>query len=145
MNKNIRFIVAGLLTATMVFAPVAGIAQDKPDKPKAPAAGNAPEKPASVARAIPMRGTVAAVDKDAKTVTVGERVFHVNAETKVMKGNDAATLAEVKVGDVIGGNYTKGDDGKLTAKMIRFGAKPSPAEPTDKKAKAAEKANPNAE
>jgi len=144
MNKHLRFIVAGLLMATMVLAPVAGIAQDKPDKPKAPAAGIAPEKSAPATRAIPMRGTVAAVDKEAKTVTVGERVFHLNAETKVMKGNDAATLADVKVGDVIGGNYTKGDDGKLTAKMIRFGAKPSSAEQTDK-AKAAEKAKPNAE
>ena len=127
MKKNVRFLTAGLLVVTMVLAPAVGMAQDKP---KTPPAGSAPEKPAApaapVARALPFRGTVAAVDKAAKTVTVGERVFHIASDTKLMKGSQAAMLADINVGDAISGNYTKADDGKLTAK--------SPAgEQTDKK------------
>ena len=132
MKKSTRFLVAGLLTATMFVAPVIAIAQDKPAKPKTPAAGSAPEKPTPTTRAFPFRGTVAAVDKDAKTVTVGERVFHVSTETKLTKGNQAATVAEIAVGDAISGNYIKADDGKLTAKVMRVGPKPS-AEQSDKR------------
>ena len=136
-------LVAGLLMATMLVAPVASIAQDKPEKPKTPASA---DKPAPATRAIPFRGTVAAVDKEAKTVKVGERVFHVSPETKLTKGNQSATVAEITVGELISGNYTKGDDGKLTAKMMRIGAKVDSAEQPDKKSKATEKnAKPDAQ
>ena len=126
MKKYTRFLVAGLLTASMFLAPVMAIAQEKSEKPKTPAAD--PEKAAPTARAVPFRGTVAAVDKNAKTVSVGERVFHISPETKLMKDNQAATVADIAVGDAIAGNYTKGDDGKLTAKMMRVGPKPAAAQ-----------------
>ena len=130
MKKSTRFLVAGLLATSMFLGPVMAIAQEKSEKPKTPAAGS--EKPAPATRAIPFRGTVAAVDKDAKTVTVGERVFHISSETKLTKGTQAATVAEIAVGDAIAGNYTKSDDGKLTAKMMRVGPKPASA-PVEKK------------
>jgi hypothetical protein len=126
---------AGLLATTMVLAPAVGIAQEKP---KAPPAGNAEGKPNPGARPVPFRGTVAAVDKNAKTVTVGERVFHISSETRLIKNSQPATLADIAVGDAIAGNYTKGDDGKLTAKMVRFGQRP-PAERPPQKDKPAEK------
>jgi hypothetical protein len=130
MNKNLRMLSTGLLAAAMVLAPALGLAQEKP---KAPPGSNAEEKPAPAARPIPFRGTVAAVNKGAKTVTVGERVFHISSETKVVKNDQPATLDDVSVGDVIAGNYLKGDDGKLTAKMVRFGPKPETAERPPKK------------
>jgi hypothetical protein len=130
MKKNTRFLVAGLLTATMLIAPVAALAQEKSEKPNTPAAGA--DRPAPANRALPFRGTVAAVDKDAKTVTVGKMVLHVSSETKLTKAEKPATVADIVVGDVIGGNYTKGEDGKLTAKMMRVGPKP-PAAPVEKK------------
>ena len=139
MKKSTNFLTAAFLTVTMVLAPAVTIAQDKPEKPQVPAAGSAPDKPAPATRAIPFRGTVAGVDKDAKTVTVGERVFHISAETKLTKGNQTATVGEIAVGDVIAGNYTKGDDGKLTAKMMRVGPKPDAPQQANKKAKATEK------
>ena len=132
MKKSTRFLVAGLLTVSMFLGPVLAIAQEKSEKPKTPPAGSAPEKPGPVARTIPVRGNVAAVDKDANTVTVGKQVFHISSETKVTKGNQAATIADLAVGDAIAGNYTKADDGKLTAKMVRVGPKPG-GEPTEKK------------
>lgn len=138
MKKSTRFLVAGLLMATMALAPVVAIAQDKPDKPKTPAPGSAADKPSPAARGLPFHGTVAAVNKEAKTVTVGKQVFHISSETKLTKGNQPVMVADIAVGDIIAGNYTKGDDGKLTAKMIRVGLK-SAAEQPDKKAKATEK------
>ena len=139
MNKRIRVLVAGLLTATIFVAPVASIAQDKTEKPKTPATGNATERPTPATRGLPFRGKVAAVDKEAKSVKVGEQVLHISPETKLTKDNQTITVADIAVGDAIAGNYTKGDDGKLTARMMRVGAKPSAAEPADKKANATEK------
>lgn len=136
MNSNLRIVLAGLLTAAIVLAPAAGIAQEKP---KTPPPSKAETKPAPSVRTIPFRGTVTVVDQATKTVTVGERVFQITSETKVMKSDQPATLGDVKVGDAIAGNYLKGDDGKLTAKMIRFGPKP---EPTEKPAKPAKPAKP---
>jgi len=134
---------AGVLAAAFVLAPTVGFAQDKP---KAPAAGSAPEKPPqSHNRPPPFRGTVAAVDKAAKTVTVGERTFHISSETKLFNGNRPGTLDEIKAGDPISGNFVKGKDGKLTAKTIRFGARPKHEGQPDKKGKSVEKKNAVAE
>lgn len=135
MKKNSRILLAGLLLTAMVLAPVAGIAQDKP---KVPPGSVAPEKPSASARPLPFRGTVAAVDKAAKTVKVGERVFHISAETQLTKSGKPATIGDVAVGDPITGSYTKGDDGKLTAKTLRFGPKSESAEKPAKKEKSAE-------
>jgi hypothetical protein len=144
MKKSIRILVAGILAASMFLGPVNAMAQEKSDKPKTPGAG--PEKAAPATRAVPFRGTVASVDKDAKTITVGERVFHVSSETKLVKGNQAATVADIAVGDAIAGNYTKGDDGKLTAKMMRVGPKPDGVQVEKKPAeKKKDKAAPSAE
>lgn len=133
MKKNIlRIPVAGLLAVAMVLAPVAGIAQDKPKK--APDSNEA-AKPAPTPKAVPFRGKIGAIDQSAMTLTVGERVFHVTSETKITKAGKTATLADVAVGDPVAGNYLKGDDGKLTAKMLRFGPKPEESESTAKKTK----------
>ncbi|HEX5222671.1 MAG TPA: hypothetical protein VFZ59_24155 [Verrucomicrobiae bacterium] len=132
MKKKTQTLVAGLLMATLFFAPVAAIAQDKSEKPKTPAAGGAPDKSTPATRVLPFNGHVAAVDKDTKTVTVGKQVIHVSAETKLTKGNQSVTVADIAVGDAIAGSYTKGDDGKLTAKMMRVGPKPDSAQ-TEKK------------
>jgi Domain of unknown function (DUF5666) len=137
MNKNIRIVLAGLLTTAIVLAPAVSSAQEKP---KTPPAGSAEAKPAAGPRAIPFRGTVAAVDKTAMTVTVGERVFHVASETKVFKNNQPATVGEIAVGDNVTGNYTKADDGKLTAKLLRAGLRAEPAKPP-KSSKDADKQN----
>jgi len=137
MKKNPGLLMAGVLAAAFVLAPVVGFAQDKP---KAPAAGSAPEKPRqSHDRPAPFRGSVAAVDKAAKTVTVGERTFHISSETRLFNGNRPGTLDDVKVGDLISGNFVKGADGKLTAKMIRFGARPNSEGKPGKQGKSVEK------
>jgi hypothetical protein len=142
MNQNLRIVLAGLLTTAIVFAPAAGVAQDKP---KTPPAANAGTKPAPGPRANPFRGTVTAVDKTAMTVTVGERVFHITSETNITRNNQPATVADLNIGDNITGNYLKAEDGKLMAKTVRFGPKPNPEAKPPKKDKSAEKKNVTAE
>lgn len=142
MKNSFRIVLAGLMTTALVLVPAAGLAQDKS---KTPPAANAETKPAPGARAIPFRGTVTALDKTAMTVTVGERVFHISSETRLMKNTQPGTFADINVGDNITGNYVKEDDGKLTAKMARFGPRPDKEAGPGKKDKSAEKNKVNGE
>jgi hypothetical protein len=136
MNHNLRILLAGLLTTAVVLAPAVGLAQDKP---KAPSANNAVTNAPAGARPVPFRGTVTAVDKQAMSVTVGERVFYISSETRLIKNTQPGTFADIAVGDAIAGNYLKSDDGKLTARMVRFGPKPDSKERAPKPDKSAEK------
>lgn len=130
MKKNVQILLAGLLAAAVLFAPVAGIAQEKP---KAAPGNDAPGKQPGK-RSTPFRGKVTAVDATAKTVTVGARVFHLSAESKLTKKGQTMTVADIVVGDEIAGNYTTSDDGKLMARTVRVGPKPDQA-PGEKPAK----------
>lgn len=120
MKKTIlRIAVFSLLAAAIAVAPTQMLAQEKKEKPAAEKK-DAPKGD----RGIPFHGKVTAVDKTAKTVKVGERVFQVTSDTKIKKLGKPATLADGAVGEEIGGTYTKSADGKLTAKALRFGPKP---------------------
>ena len=141
MKKNTQILLAGLLAAAMVLAPAAGIAQEKPKAaPGSNAQGKGPDM-----RPIPFRGTVAAVDAAAKTVTVGERVFHLTSESNLTRGGQTVTVGDIAVGDMITGNYTKGDDGKLMARTVRVVPKQdqTPGEKTPKPKKPTEKTKAN--
>lgn len=82
------------------------------------------EPKAAPARATPFKGTIAALDKQAKTIKVGERVFQVTSTTRFIKENKPATLDDAKVGDEVGGAYREGDDKKLNLVSLRIGPKP---------------------
>ena len=137
MKASIRSsVIVCLLAGAVAFSPGAGFAQDKKPtgKPGTGAAETKPETKAPVAGAktqgvIPFRGKVDAVDKNAKTVKVGERVFQITSETRLEKNGKPATLDDAVVGDEVGGNYRTGDDGKLNAMMVRFGPKPAMDKP----------------
>jgi len=76
------------------------------------------------ARPIPFHGTLTAVDKGVKTISVGERVFQVTSETKIFKGEKTpATLDQGVIGAPVTGTYKKGEAGKLMAYTIHFSAK----------------------
>jgi len=115
-----------LLIAGMILFPAQSPSQEKKQAPatekRAEKAGDA-NKAENANRALPFRGKVDAVDKDAKTVKVGERVFHVSAQTKIEKDGKAATLADAVVGEPVRGSARKGDDGKMTLVSVSFGAK----------------------
>jgi hypothetical protein len=78
------------------------------------------EKPA---KAGPFRGKLAAIDKVAKTITVGKRTFQITSETKLKKAGKPATLEEGVVGEAVSGYIKPSADGKLVATTVNFGPK----------------------
>jgi len=115
MKAHIKLLAVALLGLAVVGMPALSCAQDAP----AAAKKEKKEKPANSNRAIPFRGKVTAIDKEAGTVTVGNRTFKTTPETKYLQGS----LDTAKVGDEVGGSYRKADDGTLTLNSIRFGPK----------------------
>jgi len=74
------------------------------------------------------------VDKVARTITVGKRVFQVASDTKIFTAEKTPALFDdAVVAEHITGSYTKADDGKLLAKSIYFGAKPGTKAPAPTK------------
>ncbi len=102
--------------------------------PMTAADDKAADKKEAPARPIPFRGKIAAVDKQAKTIKVGERTFHITADSKINKAGKAATLEDAAVGEEVGGQYREGADKQLNVVSLRIGARPdAPAKPADKK------------
>ena len=91
------------------------------------AADAKPKKEAQANRAIPFRGKIAAVDVQAKTLKVGERLFHLTADTRIMKAGKPATLENASVGEEVGGQYREGADKQLNVVSLRIGARPEAA------------------
>ena len=116
--------IASLIAALVAVAPSHALAQDaKTNKPATTEKKAAPKGEKKDAR-IPFKGKLTAVDKNAMTITVGERTFKITSDSKLSKAGKPATLADAVVGEEVGGNYLKGDDGKLNARTVRFGPKP---------------------
>ena len=143
MKKNmVRIAVLSLLATALAVAPSLAFAQatnESKVKKDKPAAGAPVEKAAKKQGVIPFRGKIAAVDKTAKTITVGERTFQVTSETKIMKKDKPATLSDAAVGEEIRGSYKKTDNGKLVAQRIWVGPRPEGTEDTKKEGGKAKK------
>jgi len=122
-----------VITCALALAPASGLAQEKKSETATE------KKPENPNRILPFHGTVDAVDKNAKTVKVGERVFHVTSDTHIKKDEKPGTLNDATVGEAIRGSYRKAEDGKLNAVSLSFGAKPAEGEksaaPVEKPAK----------
>jgi hypothetical protein len=111
MKKLLLAVVLAALAAVSTLPLIA--ADDKPaDKKEAPA------------RALPFRGKIAAVDKQAKTLKVGERTFQITADSKIAKAGKAATLDDATVGEEVGGSYRESADKKLNVVSLRIGPRP---------------------
>jgi hypothetical protein len=72
----------------------------------------------------PFHGKLAAVDKVAKTIKVGESIYQITSKTKIIKAGKPATLEDGVVGDLVTGFARPTDDGKMAAISVHFGAKP---------------------
>jgi hypothetical protein len=73
--------------------------------------------------AHPFHGNLAAVDKTAKTIKLGESVYLITSETKITKDGKPATLDDGIVGEPVSGYVKPTEDGKMVATTVRFGAK----------------------
>jgi len=109
-----------LFAVAIVAAPTALRADESAG---APASGQeaAPKPKKNEHATLPFHGKLAAIDKDAMTLTVGKRTFAITPETKITKDDLPATLADGVVGEMVGGAYVKNADGTLSATMIHFG------------------------
>ncbi len=84
-------------------------------------------------RPLPFRGKIASVDKQAKTIKVGERTFQITAESKITKTGKPATLDDATVGEEVGGSYKEGADKKLNVISLRVGPRPEAPKKQDPK------------
>jgi len=122
-----RLTVMTFVAAALAFAPVQSFAQEKKDEKKAAESGDA-KQPANPNRALPFRGKVDAVDKNAKTITVSGKVYQITSDTRIKKDEKPGTLDDATVGEAARGSYRKTDDGKLNAVSLFFGLKPETPE-----------------
>jgi hypothetical protein len=120
MKKSLLKIALLSLLAVSIAGNPAAISAQTTNKPPTEKKEGTEKK----ARPIPFHGTLSAIDKGAKTISVGERVFQVTSETKIYKGEKApATLDQGVVGAPVTGTYKKGETGKLMAYTIHFSSK----------------------
>ena len=111
MTRTILKITAlSLFAAAIIAAPTLMQAQDATNVPAAS------DQPAPVKHKkhdiTPFHGKLSAIDTNAMTLTVGERTFEITSETKITKDGQPAVLADGVVGEMAGGAYKKGADGK---------------------------------
>ena len=119
MLKSILKIGAlSLLAAALAAAPTQLSAQST-NTPPAEKKTAVPKKKAG----HPFHGKLAAVDKVAKTITVGESLYQITSQTKITKEGKPATLEDGVVGDPVSGYAKPEADGKMTASTVHFGAK----------------------
>jgi hypothetical protein len=125
MIKSIlRIGAASLLAAAIAGMPVQLLAQstNNPAAAKKSAAGKKDFAGKSKA-AHPFHGKLAAVDKTAKTIKVGESVYQITSETKITKAGKPATLQDGVVGELVTGYVKPTEDERMTATTVHFGAK----------------------
>jgi hypothetical protein len=125
------------ISAALASAPLQSQAQTTNKAPVDKTAGSQgaeatkPEKPG---KAGPFHGKLAAVDKVAKTITVGKRTFQITSETRIKKAGKPATMDDGVVGETVSGYVKPASDGKLAATTVNFGPKPAPQESEKPKA-----------
>lgn len=112
-------VLAGAVCALPVSLPAQSANKASPEKKTAEKKDSAEKKQT----AGPFRGKLAALDKSAKTITIGKRTFHVSSETKIMKHGKPATFEEGVVTEEVSGYFKMADDGKLVATRVTFGPK----------------------
>jgi len=126
MNQSlVRFSLLCFSALALTTAPLGAFAQNtnKPSTDKKAAAQNADSTSEKTPKSGPFHGKLAALDKVAKTITVGKRTFQITSETKIKKAGKPATLEDGVVGETVSGYVKPAADGKLFASTVNFGPK----------------------
>src|SRR4051812_3867165 len=87
-------------------------------------------------RGMPFNGTINAVDKTAKTISLGKqkiRIFHLSSNTKISKNKLPATINDLAAGDHVGGYAFENAEGKLEVKTLNVGDNAKSPKPNEKK------------
>ena len=122
MIKKSKTAGLSVLSVVLLCAPLQLLAQDSKAKAPKPPAENK-ESTAKKPSAGPFHGKLAALDKAAKTITVGKRTFQITAETKINKAGKAATMEDAVVGEEVSGYVKPDEHGKLVATKVNLGPK----------------------
>ena len=124
MKSVLRIGALGLLAAAIAGTPAQLLAQSTNNPTAAKKTSAAKKETATKTKAAhPFRGKLAAVDKIAKTIKVGESVYQITSETKISKDGKPATLEDGVVGEPVTGYVKPAEGGKMAATTVRFGAK----------------------
>lgn len=125
MIKSIwRIGAAALLAAAIAGLPAQLLAQST-NNPAADQKSTTARKDSAAKKkkGHPFHGNLAAVDKAAKTIKVGQSIYHISSETKITKAGKPAGLEDGVVGEYVSGSVKPTADGKMTATTLHFGAK----------------------
>ena len=124
LKSVIRIGAATLLAAVIAGAP-AQLSAQSTNKSAAEKQGSVQKKDGEPTRQrkLPYAGNLTAIDKKARTFTVGKRAFEVVAETKFFRGDKAAVMADGVPGEYLTLSYVKSEDGKFIAQNVYFGGK----------------------
>jgi hypothetical protein len=124
-KTTLRIAILSLLAAVLAAAPASSLAQNQ-DKKAEKAAAEKKDAPAGDKKKgrPPLNGKIAAVDKQAKTVTIGQTTIQITSETRIEKGGKPATLDDVAVGEPATARVRETDDGKKIAVGLRVGPRP---------------------
>lgn len=139
-KTTLRVAVLSLLAAVLAAGPAQSFAQDKDKKAdKAPAEKK--EAPAGEKKKgrPPLNGKIAAVDKQAKTVTIGQTTFQITSETRIEKAGKPATLDDVVIGEPATARIRETDEGKKVATNLRVGPRPEGESKSDGRGKGKKK------
>jgi hypothetical protein len=124
ITNIVRFTAASLLVAALAFLPNQAAAQTQTKTNKTEKKIQSTEPTAGKQTSGPFHGKLAALDKAAKTITVGKRTFQVTSSTKIFKAGNPATLNDGVVGEVCSGGFKTDESGRLVATKVTFGPKP---------------------
>ena len=118
-----KFLLATATVCTLAFLPATLHAQST-NKVASEKKATKDQKDASEHKsAHPFHGKLAAIDKSAKTITVGKSVYQITSETKIKKSEKPAVLEDGVIGEPVSGYAKPGENGKMVASTLHFGAR----------------------
>lgn len=121
-----HLILSALALGLWLGLPASGWSADPP-KASPPTTKAEKEKPKEKEKYRPFNGTVKAVNKETKTLTLTggkAQEFQLTADTVVKKGGQPASWETIEAGTKIGGRARETADGKWVAVTITIGTKP---------------------
>src|SRR5438874_12589595 len=95
----------GLMTLMATAVPVLPAQSQTTNHPASTKKATA-EKADTAKKGHPFHGKLAAVDKVAKTISIGKSTYYITSDTKIKKADKPATLEDGVVGEDVGG-YAK--------------------------------------
>ena len=119
MKTTFKIILFSVAAAAILALPTLSRAQDADTGSKT---ATAPAKHTGTKHGAPFHGTLDGLDTNAMTFTVGSRTFQISSETRIMKDDKPAILADGVVGQPVTGYYKPSDDdSNLIASSVYFG------------------------